>query len=253
MTDLQATVSTARSNLRTIWSAHAEAIRINLDYGPGAWKADGMPHHRNPPAEGSILHYRGQDVTKTDLSAAYDASVRQLAEALVPASEISWIDDGVSQGSVLPRNQSHIPLSTAQSIGRLVNYSLITTQEVLAEAADSLTLEVREADAMYIEQVCEQVLASLLCLPDDLVTERPRSTKVDHPSHKRCANCKRWVPWGVNRCTPCQEHIVGQLHADRDQRQHAPVLARCVDCAQAVQDRGQRCWACRKRRERKAS
>lgn len=196
MTDLQATVDTARENLRKIWQAFNDAHAINLDYGPGAWTADGMPHHRNPPAEGSILHYRGQDVTKTDLSAAYDASVRQLAEALVPASELSWVDDGYAQGSVLPHNQSHIPLSQAQNINRLVTAALHATNLML-----NIDPNPSATDTRYVNDICEHITGALICLPDDMT--------IDPVDRKLCIGvpgflCNRAVPGSHKRCGACR-------------------------------------------------
>jgi hypothetical protein len=213
--DLAAQLTLAHRRLRQMRDAWSMAWDLHLDYGP-----HGMDYTPRIRASAGLSRPLPIPLTPdghpapTALSRAYNASVRQLRHAVVAASELSWIPDDVAQAAVLPDREriaddrrTHITLAAGQKMAREVRLAI-------EGARWRLPLDV--ADSVHALTLCEQVRASLDCMPDELVHDaRGRRVCAGSPLAPPCTNV---IPRTHNRCPTCRQRVSRAKQADPDQR-----------------------------------
>lgn len=269
--DLEAKLYVARDQLRRLVAAWDFAWSINLDIGPRVDNDPRISGSRNDDHHVGLLTIDAEtdDVQLTELADSYYASVGQMQDAVVAASELSWVDDNVAQTSVLPRGQTHVSLAAGHRMAREVNYALIgaqwrlhrdcvhfpATEDKPARTQHHHLEAFTEDDAGFLEELCDKVTDALNCMPGDLHHQTSRTL---HPTTKRCEGapgrktCNVQVPWGTLRCAKCvttvevivlsEPRLRGEPCTNPWSRPECtgtvevPKHGRCRSCDQAIRD-----------------
>lgn len=239
MTDLEAQLVVARSDCRTLADAFRHAYHLELGYGVGSPSIDsrvaGSPE---PPAPTGDT---------PPLAAAVSRSLHHLAWCHRWYGELGhtvWPPRTLCRNCTLDHTCDRTrPVPLVEALEGVYRADLL-----LAELQRGLPV-VGQQEADVVGRITAHASSALGVLPESLW--RSWDGTPVNPDMHRCPGvadvaCNRWIAWEEVRCERCGERA--KFAADPNGYLNtAPV---CVDCGRDVQDRGTRCWGCRKARSR---
>lgn len=237
--DLEAQLTIARSDCRTLADAYRHAYALDEGYGVGSVRV-GARVTASPTADGPTGD-------TPPLAAAVSRSLHHLAWCHHWYGEVGttvWPSSTLCRTCTLDHVcERHRPVPLAEAL-----QGVFLADLVLAELQRSLPV-VGEQEAGVVDRVTSHASSALGVLPESLW--RPWDGQAVTPDLHACpgvpgAPCGRWIAWEEVRCDTCGERA--KFVADPSGYvSSAPV---CVECGDAIQDRGSRCWRCRQARHR---